>query len=63
MAELVHELNFLEHVRPVRRKLIHLEHHHLTRHFVSNLEKQKASMEVADILRHAVASRSDYYSR
>lgn len=40
MAELVHELDFLEHIRPVRRQLIHLEHHHLTRHFVSNLEKQ-----------------------
>lgn len=40
MAELVHKLDFLEHIRPVRRQLIHLEHHHLTRHFVSNLEKR-----------------------
>jgi len=40
MAKLVHELDFLEHIRPIRRQLIHLEHHHLTRHFVSNLEKR-----------------------
>lgn len=40
MAELVHELDFLEHVWPVRRQLIHLEHHHLTRRFMSNLEKR-----------------------
>lgn len=40
MAELVHELDFLEHIWPVRRQLIHLEHHHLTRHFMSNLEKR-----------------------
>lgn len=42
MAELVHELNFFEHVRPVRRQLIHLQHHHLTRHFVRNLENERA---------------------
>jgi hypothetical protein len=41
MAELVHELNFFEHVRPVCRQLIHFEHHHLTRHFVSNLKKNE----------------------
>jgi len=41
MAELVHELNFFEHIRPVCRQLIHFEHHHLTRHFVSNLKKNE----------------------
>lgn len=45
MAEFVHQLNFFQHVWPIRRQLVHLQDHHLTRHFVGNLETGYTDVE------------------
>ena len=37
MRQPVHELHFVQHVLPVGREQVHLEHHHLVGHPVSHL--------------------------
>ena len=37
VGEAIHQLDFVQHVLPVRREQVHFEHHHLVGHPVSHL--------------------------
>lgn len=41
VTEFVHQLDLLEHVRSVGRKLVHFQDHHLTSYFVGDLENKE----------------------
>lgn len=45
MVESIHQLDFMEHILPVRCQKVHLEHHHFVRGPMSHLEGKKKSIE------------------